>query len=345
MKFSVLIPVYNTEKYLEECLQSVLNQTYKDYEIILVDDGSTDSSPQICDDYQNKYPNTIKVIHQKNSGQLASRLNAITASTGDYFVFADADDLLIDNALQTISDNLVRYDKPDMLVYSFYYESDDGSLRKADRLFPDGIVDSNQLHQMFFTGTGLNNVWTKAVKREIALCDGFDFSKYYSLRCSEDKLHSMAMIDTCSSVAYIYEPLYRYRLFDGSVTRQYIIDSIEKNNTVQLYDEEKCFLIKWNLPLPEWQLRFDAHCANAAFHVFSVFYKNTKGKTRKQIVKYDWTRFLSQETLNNIQGNPYLNETAQELWSWIIEKKHIGLYAYFTNKIIRKRIKRIIEKR
>ena len=70
MKFSVLIPVYNTEKYLEDCLQSVLNQTYQDFEIIIVDDGSTDSSGEICDRYQKENPDKIKVIHKDNQGQL-----------------------------------------------------------------------------------------------------------------------------------------------------------------------------------------------------------------------------------------------------------------------------------
>ena len=73
MKFSVLIPVYNTEKYLEECLQSILNQTYQDFEIIIVDDGSSDSSGAICDNFQKAYPEKIIVIHKENQGLISAR--------------------------------------------------------------------------------------------------------------------------------------------------------------------------------------------------------------------------------------------------------------------------------
>lgn len=340
MKFSVLIPVYNTEKYLEECLQSVLTQTYQDFEIILVDDGSTDNSGKICDSYQKKYPDKLKVIHQSNQGQLASRCNAVNAASGDYVIFADADDLPVENALKTINNNLEKYKSPDILVYSFVYEESIGT-RKASRLFDEGIVEREKLYQMFFSGTGLNNVWTKAVKRDIALCKGFDFSPYYKLRCSEDKLYSMVVIDQCDIVAYIYEPLYRYRLFDGSVTRTYSLDNIEKFNSVSIYQIEKHFLKKWNLPVPEWQMRMDAHWANAAIHTLGLFYTNNRGKMRKSVVKYDWTQLLSRETVSGIQSNPFINDTGKQIWKWITEKKYNRLNFYYAKKNLRKRIKNI----
>ena len=102
LKFSVLIPVYNTEKYIEECLQSVLNQTYQDFEIILVDDGSTDSSGVICDNYQKDYPEKIKVKHKENQGQLASRCVAIKEAKGDYCIFVDSDDSIKNNLLENL---------------------------------------------------------------------------------------------------------------------------------------------------------------------------------------------------------------------------------------------------
>ena len=341
MKFSVLIPVYNTEKYLEECLQSVLNQTYQDFEIIIVDDGSTDHSGLICDRYKKKYANQIKLIHQQNQGQLASRCNAIQAASGEYLIFIDADDLLIENALEIIIQKLISYQEPNMLVYSFYYESGKGAKRKADMLFEEGLVDLSEVKKLFFTGTGMNNVWTKAVKREVALCDRFDFSPYYSLRCAEDKLHSMVMVDGCKTFVYVYEPLYRYRLFDGSVTRSYSVKAIEKFNSVALYDIEKKYLKKWQLPYPEYQQRFDALSARDAFYVFDMFYKNTRGKARNYVLHYDWTRFLSKETYAGLQNNPFLNDTFKQLWKWIVEKNYFALKNFFFKKQIRKKIKRL----
>ena len=341
MKFSVLIPVYNTEKYLDECIQSVLNQTYQNFEIILVDDGSTDSSGAICNQYLADYPKIIEVIHQDNQGQLASRLNAIRESSGDYCIFTDADDLLAENALETISQNIEKYSFPNVLIYSFVYESENGNKRSAAKLFENGLVDKTELYKAFFTGTGLNNVWTKAVKREVALCKGFDFSNYYHLRCSEDKLHSMVMIDGCKTAAYIYEPLYRYRLFEGSTTRNYQIEFIENFNSVSIYKVEKKFISQWELPLPEWQQRLDAICAGSALYTFDLFYKNTKGRERRSVLEYDWCSFLSKETVQGIPDNPFINEMSKQVWKWVVQKDYSALSFYYFKKHLKKRIRKL----
>ena len=110
-KIFILIPVYNVEKYLDECLVSILKQSYRNYEVILVDDGSTDSSGIICDQYAQKH-NHVTVIHQPNSGLLAARntakefirQNRMWEST--YCIFVDSDDALKENALEIISQNI-----------------------------------------------------------------------------------------------------------------------------------------------------------------------------------------------------------------------------------------------
>ena len=93
MKISVIVPVYNAEKYLKKCLLSVINQTYKDWELILVDDGSTDKSPQIIDNI-GKRDARIKVIHQKNAGPGVARNHGLEIAMGDYIVFLDSDDFI-----------------------------------------------------------------------------------------------------------------------------------------------------------------------------------------------------------------------------------------------------------
>ena len=88
---SVIVPVYNTEMYLDRCVESIINQTYKNLEIILVDDGSTDGSGRICDAYKTK-DKRVKVLHQKNSGPSAARNNGIIIAQGDYIGFVDSDE-------------------------------------------------------------------------------------------------------------------------------------------------------------------------------------------------------------------------------------------------------------
>lgn len=92
-KVSIIVPVYNVEKYLCECLDSILNQTYKEFELILVDDGSTDKSGEICDKYKGEH-NNIKVIHQENQGQAAARNNGVKISEADWIMFVDSDDVI-----------------------------------------------------------------------------------------------------------------------------------------------------------------------------------------------------------------------------------------------------------
>lgn len=96
---SVIIPVYNVERYLKKCVDSVLKQDYTNIEIILVDDGSTDSSGNICDEYSNKYPNKVKVIHKKNGGLSDARNYGIKKSSGKYLIFVDSDDWIEENTI------------------------------------------------------------------------------------------------------------------------------------------------------------------------------------------------------------------------------------------------------
>lgn len=100
-KFSVVVPVYKIEEYLRECVDSILSQDYTDFEVILVDDGSPDNCPRICDEYAMK-DSRVKVIHQKNSGVSAARNNGIKAASGEYLWFVDGDDKIVDGAFEII---------------------------------------------------------------------------------------------------------------------------------------------------------------------------------------------------------------------------------------------------
>ena len=126
MKFSVFIPTYNCEDALSNSIESILNQTYPDWELILIDDGSTDDSLSICQAYAAK-DNRIRVIHQENAGQGAARNNGIGAATGDYIVFCDADDYYEIQALETFAD-AGRENNPDLIIggYRDFCYADDG---------------------------------------------------------------------------------------------------------------------------------------------------------------------------------------------------------------------------
>lgn len=122
MFFSIVVPVYNVEKYLRECVDSILGQNFQDFELILVDDGSKDGSPQICDEYARK-DSRVNVIHQKNLGQSAARNNGVKISRGEYIIFLDSDDYIeTNNFLKDVYDKAKQ--KIDIITYKFrkFYE-------------------------------------------------------------------------------------------------------------------------------------------------------------------------------------------------------------------------------
>lgn len=109
IRVSIIVPVYNTEKYLVQCIESIINQTHKNLEIILVDDGSKDNSGKIADEYALK-DNRIKVIHKKNAGVSSARNAGIDAATGEYICFSDADDYLMEDYVEYLLDLIVKND-------------------------------------------------------------------------------------------------------------------------------------------------------------------------------------------------------------------------------------------
>ncbi len=119
---SVIIPVYNTQQYLKQCIDSVINQTYKNLEIILVDDGSTDDSPKICDEYTLK-DNRIKVIHKQNGGVSSARNAGLKIAKGDYIGFVDSDDFIAPDMYETLCRELISTNT-DLVICNWYIECD-----------------------------------------------------------------------------------------------------------------------------------------------------------------------------------------------------------------------------
>ena len=117
-EISIIIPVYNAEKYLGRCIESVLSQTYRDFELILVDDGSSDSSGQICDAYANKDAR-IHVIHKENGGVSSARNRGIKEALGEYIMFIDSDDSIVEHCFSFLFEE--RTSMPDLTIFSFTY--------------------------------------------------------------------------------------------------------------------------------------------------------------------------------------------------------------------------------
>lgn len=173
IKYSIIVPVYNCEIYLKRCVDSIINQETKNIEIILVDDGSSDSSPLICDEYSSKY-NFIKTIHQKNSGVSEARNNGIKKSLGKYICFLDSDDYLAENYFNEINKILKEKPNTELINFGFYSDVDDLSLKtiSSDKVNYENKFYSNheEIKDDFvnlWDKSMLYNVWNKVYLKSI----------------------------------------------------------------------------------------------------------------------------------------------------------------------------------
>lgn len=193
VKLSIVVPVYNAEKTLKRCIDSILSQSFTDFELILVDDGSTDNSPKICDEYKEK-SDKILLIHQENQGSVSARQNGFTAASGDYVLSIDSDDWIDSNALELMMDKL---GDADVLAVGFISETDDGQIFEENSL-PSGVYTPKELEdKLLYNGDFYNSgiipsLWSKIFRR-------VDFLKVFNdvpknVRMGEDLIVSFPII-------------------------------------------------------------------------------------------------------------------------------------------------------
>ncbi len=230
---SIVVPVYNVEKYLSQCVESILNQTYKNLEIILVDDGSTDKSSIICDDFKLK-DNRIKVIHKKNGGLSSARNMGIDVATGDYVMFIDSDDYYLSNyAISKIVENLCE-SNADILTFGLkkYFEDID-LLEDSKYIFDRNLINFNDKKQTFnylvrnnlFIASACN----KALKNQFIKDNDLRFKEGF---LSEDIEWSARLIIYSNVIDVLNESFYIYRQRKSSIsksTKKNKIDFLIKN--------------------------------------------------------------------------------------------------------------------
>lgn len=349
VRFSVIIPVYNAEKYIEESVNSVLNQSYKDFEIVLVDDGSTDESGSICDCLQKKHESIIKVTHQENKGQLLSRCAGAKEAQGDYCVYLDADDIIYENCLEILSKAIDRFSNVDVIGYKIDRLSRSGE--KICRHIPlvCDMIYSNEskklVYEKLMSTVSLNSMCNKCIKRECLLGCEEKFLEYKALRYSEDRLQVLESLTKAQTIVFIDESLYCYRLFDSSVTRNFDISQVDKFNIKLLCEAEEKYLQKWGMKSPEWQKKVESFFLNNATYTFLKFYENVKDtKQRSQLIKYNWLDFVPESYVSDLPQNPNVSDFNKQLWGYIINQEYLKMKIFLTQHIAYKKIRNVKRK-
>lgn len=216
---SVIVPVYRAEHELCACVDSVLRQTYKNLEIILVDDGSPDRCPQICDEYAVK-DSRVRVIHQKNAGASGARNRGLQSASGRYIGFVDADDWIETDLYETLYDLLQR-NGADLACCGISCSGSDASKTVDTPRHPDLILTQDQALAMFFkTRYILEAPFNKLFSARLLRGPSFDPSLYLG----EDALFNCECILKSRRVACISKPLYHVTCREGSLSHSHKID-------------------------------------------------------------------------------------------------------------------------
>ena len=260
--FSVILPVYNVESYLRECIETILVQDFEDYEIILVDDGATDNCPAICDEYAEKYSN-ISVIHKKNGGLSSARNAGLDIAQGQYIWWVDSDDWIEEGALRKLW-NASHQLMPDVVKFN-YYRSGQSKEQVLNFVAP-GI---------YYRGKGLERLTDIAFEQAGAFCLSAcshiyrrDFLEGLALSFvsekivgSEDYLFNLQALTRAGSIAVMEDTLYCYRLRSGSLSQSYneglaekytklcelLKDVFKKSGNYALYEEKINYFYVWHL--------------------------------------------------------------------------------------------------
>lgn len=213
MKVSIVVPVYNSEKYLEKCLDSIINQTYDDIEVILIDDGSSDRSLQICNSYA-KNDERIIVNHQKNSGVSTARNNGIKLANGKYICFVDSDDIVHKDYIKKLVDNTNKNTLAICQIEKFNENINFSS--EKDSIINLSKKDFIDLCRMFL----LNTPCCKLYNLDIIRKNNISFDKRVSL--GEDLLFNLDYLDYIEKIVIIEQKLYYYRVGNtGTLTSIY----------------------------------------------------------------------------------------------------------------------------
>lgn len=206
IKVSVIVPVYNVEKFIDKCLNSIVNQTLKEIEIIVVNDGSPDNSQKIIDKYVKKYPEKVQSFIKENGGQGSARNLGIEKAKGEYIGYVDSDDFIEKDMYKKLY-NKAKEDNYDIVVCGNYNVSEDYKTKNIDTFINNYNTD---LENIIF---GKMAVWNKIYKKEILVENKLKFKEkvWY-----EDLAFTLKAIINSNSFAFINEPLYDYLIREGS---------------------------------------------------------------------------------------------------------------------------------
>ena len=314
---SVIVPVFNAENYLRRCLDSILGQTYTNLEIILVDDGSTDQSGAICDEYYSRN-SRIRLIHQENKGLGEARNAGIDIATGKLITFVDSDDWLELNAYELMTKCMEHY-QCDIVTCGRFYQSD--SSVRYDFCLEEGVLirSREEFIKRFLLFDGLNMAaWDKLYKAE--LFENIRYPKGY-LMC-EDYVPAYQLLNKADSIYLCGQPLYHYYKHPGSITASGFND---RSMGPAIYGQQVSSLVRETHPgLKNEAVMFEVEALLYELEIIKNGRGSRKAKraVRRQLKQIDFGE------------NPYLSKGSKVFLRFIIyglDVPYLKLYRFLSN--------------
>lgn len=312
---TVVVPVYNVEKYLDRCIESIVNQTYDNLEIILVDDGSPDKCPQMCDDWAKK-DNRIKVIHKDNAGLGMARNSGMEVATGEYILFVDSDDYIDKSAVKKSVDTAIN-SQSQVVMFGHSNFDDFGNVTplkmKTDKLyFEKEELLNDLLPGLFVYDRGLGvRTGNKMFSLDLFKTNNLQYKSEREI-ISEDAFFILQLFKYVKKVAILSENLYFYYQNPQSLTSTYREDRQEKNNYFLLRSLEE--IEANNYPICV------AKALKIRYHAYTI-------SALKQILNSDLSDVSQKQEIYKIFKDKTLKET---LSSEVLdgEKKSLKLFYY-----------------
>lgn len=263
-KVSIIVPIYNSENFLNFCIDSLLSQTYKNFEILLIDDGSKDKSLEIC----KKYSQTdfrIKVFHKENGGVASARNYGLNHSSGEYILFVDSDDY-IDSSMIEILVNMIENNKSDFSLCGIKQvnEYNFKSVNKTDDYNCYNICELSGFYSLLINNNNIGGfIGNKLYKRKII----FNLDNFFCGDMFEDYEFNCRYLELCKKISYTEKEMYFYYNNDVSLTRKFSVDK-HRINGVEMYNKIISFYDKYDKD------DFDLIMFHALKYEFNLNYKS-----------------------------------------------------------------------
>ena len=269
-KISIIVPIYNVEKYLNKCVESIVNQTYKNLEIILVDDGSVDNCPAICDMWAKK-DSRVKVIHKQNGGLSDARNFGLDIMQGEYVAFVDSDDYVEKDYIEKLYSAIIQ-NNADLAVCDYNTVDETYNiLDKSKQDLKEKVYNAENKFDYLFCETGIQYIvaWNKLYNIEI-----FKSLRYVKNKIHEDEYIIYDVINHCKNIVTIRDRLYNYLIRANSITGS-------KQPNIRMLDAVDAF--KYRLSKLNNNSKYFSLVLNQYFYSFVLTYN--KVKSNKELRK------------------------------------------------------------